>query len=100
MDNLMNDWAKGANSFQDNPPNAAFVHGNLKTNDKGMAAATPLELMNPVAMGKGWMFHLKKLDGTISMGTYNRVTVFIDGNWWLRMGGGAGSGGPVRDRLM
>ncbi len=79
MDNLMNDWAKGANSFQDNPPNAAFVHGNLKTNDKGMAAATPLELMNPVASVNGWMFRLKSLDGTISMGTYNRVSVFIDG---------------------
>jgi hypothetical protein len=50
----------------------------LKTNDKGMAAATPLELINPVATEKGWMFHLKKLDGTISMGSYNRVTVFID----------------------
>jgi hypothetical protein len=88
MDTLMNDWAKGANSFQDNPPNAAFVHGNLKTNDKGMAAATPLELMNPVATEKGWMFHLKKLDGTISMGTYNRVTVFIDN--FIRWHGGLG----------
>jgi hypothetical protein len=78
MDNLMKDWAKGANSFQDNPPNAAFVHGNLKTNDKEMAAATPLELMNPVATKNGWMFHLKYLDGAISMGTYNNATVFID----------------------
>ncbi len=80
MDNLMNDWAKGANSFQDNPPNAAFVHGNLKTNDKGMAAAIPLELINPVASENGWMFHLKKLDGAISVGTYNRLTLFIDGD--------------------
>jgi hypothetical protein len=48
-------------------------------NDKGMVAATPLELMNPEAGVNGWIFHLKILDGTISVGAYNRVTVFIDG---------------------
>ncbi len=78
MDALMTDWSKGPNSFQDNPPNAAIVHADLKTNDKGVAQAIPVELMNPTAVDGGWMFHLKNLDGSVSMGDYNGVSVFVD----------------------
>ena len=78
MDALMTDWTKGPNSFQDNPPNAAIVHAALKTNDKGVAQAIPVKLMNPTAVDGGWMFHLKNLDGSVSMGSYNGVSVFLD----------------------
>jgi hypothetical protein len=78
MDNLMSDWTKGPNSFQDNPPNAAIVHAALKTNDKGVSQAIPVELTNPVVVEGGVMFHLKDLNGTISMGDYNGVSIFID----------------------
>jgi hypothetical protein len=78
MDNLMSDWTKGPNSFQDNPPNAAIVHADLKTHDKGVSQAIPVELTNPVVVEGGVMFHLKDLNGTISMGDYNGVSIFID----------------------
>ena len=49
----MNDWAKGHDSFQANPPNAAIVHAALKTNEKGIGQAIPVELTNPVVTANG-----------------------------------------------
>ncbi|OGT47828.1 MAG: hypothetical protein A3E83_03120 [Gammaproteobacteria bacterium RIFCSPHIGHO2_12_FULL_41_20] len=78
MTQLMNDWAKGKNSFQANPPNAAIVHASLKSNEKGVAQAIPVELTNPVATANGWLFHVADLHGKISIGSYHEVSVFID----------------------
>jgi hypothetical protein len=78
MTQFMGDWAKGKNSFQANPPNAAIVHAALKTNEKGIAQALPVELTNPVITANGWTFDLKDLQGKISIGSYNGVIVFVD----------------------
>ena len=78
MTQFMNDWAKGKNSFQANPPNAAIVHAALKTNEKGLAQAIPVELTNPVASNDGWVFHLKGIQEKISVGSYNGVSLFVD----------------------
>jgi len=78
MTQFMGDWAKGKNSFQANPPNAAIVHGALKTNKKGIAQAIPVELTNPVASSAGWTFHMKDIQGKISTGYYNRIDLFVD----------------------
>ena len=78
MTQFMSDWAKGNNSFKANPPNAAIVHAALKTNDEGIAQAIPVELTNPVLTTNGWSFKLKDLQGKISIGSYNRVSVFVD----------------------
>lgn len=74
----MGGWATGKNSFQANPPNAAIVHGALKTNEKGIAQAIPVELTNPVASSAGWTFHMKDIQGKISTGYYNRIDLFVD----------------------
>src|SRR3990167_3150972 len=79
MTQLMGDWAKGKNSFQANPPNAAIVHAALKTNEKGIAQAIPVELTNPVVTANGWTFDLQDLKGKITAGHYNGIIVFIDG---------------------
>ncbi len=76
---FMGDWAKGHNSFQANPPNAAIVHAALKTNQKGNAQALPAELSNPVASPNGWAFHLKDIHGKIRVGAYDGITAFVDG---------------------
>mgnify|MGYP000700440270 CR=1 FL=1 len=76
---FMNDWAKGNNSFQANPPNAAIVHAALKTNGKGFAQAISVELKNPIATTDGWVFHLTDLQGKISVGDYDRISIFVDG---------------------
>ena len=79
MTQFMSDWAKGKNSFQANPPNAAIVHTALKTHDNnGIAQAIPVELTNPVATTNGWMFNLKDLQGKLSAGSYNEISVFVD----------------------
>ena len=78
MTRFMGGWAKGKDSFKDNPPNAAIVHAALKTNEKGFAQALPVELSKPVRTADGWRFHLKNLDGKISMGSYDGVVVYID----------------------
>ena len=75
---FMGDWAKGKNSFQANPPNAAIVHAALKTNEKGIAQALPVELTRPLATPNGWSFQLKDLQGKMSIESYNRITVFVD----------------------
>ncbi len=62
------------NSFQANPPNAAIVHAALKSDDKGVAQAVPVELTNPKESSDGWVFHLKALKGQVIIGNYNRVT--------------------------
>lgn len=72
------DWAKGKNSFQANPPNAAIVHAALKTNEKGIAQAIPVELTNPVASDDGWTFHMKGIQGEMSTGSYNKISIFVD----------------------
>ncbi len=79
MTRFMGGWAKGKDSFKDNPPNAAIVHAALKTNEKGFAQALPVELSKPVRTADGWAFHLTDLDGKISMGSYDGVVVYIDG---------------------
>lgn len=79
MTQFMSTWTKGKDSFQDNPPNAAIVHAALKSNEKGIAQAIPVELTNPVASNDGWIFHLKDIQGKISIGDYARVSVFVDG---------------------
>ena len=58
MTRFMGNWAKGKDSFKDNPPNAAIVHAALKTNEKGFAQALPVELSKPVRNAVGWAFHL------------------------------------------
>ena len=78
MTQFMSDWAAGKNSFQTNPPNAAIVHAALKTNEKGIAQAIPVELTNPVVSKDGWVFHLKDIQGNISIGSYNGIDIFID----------------------
>ena len=78
MTRFMGDWAKGNNSFKANPPNAAIVHAALKTNEKGIAQAIPVELSNPVITANGWLFHLKDLRGKISIGHYNGISVYAD----------------------
>ncbi len=78
MTRFMGGWAKGKDSFKDNPPNAAIVHAALKTNEKGFAQALPVELSKPVRTAAGWTFLLKNLDGKISMGSYDGVVVYID----------------------
>lgn len=93
MTQFMNDWAKGKNSFQANPPNAAIVHAALKTNEKGIAQALPVELTNPKESPDGWVFHLKDLKGMVNIGNYNGVIVFVDsgsGNVFGYMGGSPG----------
>ena len=75
---FMGDWAKGKNNFQVNPPNAAIVHAALKTNEKGIAQAIPVELTNPVASSDGWLFHLKDLQGKMNTGSYKKIVIFID----------------------
>lgn len=75
---FMGDWAKGNNSFKANPPNAAMVHAALKTNEKGIAQALPLELTHPVITGNGWTFDLKDLHGKLSVGSYDGIVLFID----------------------
>jgi len=62
MTQFMGDWAKGNNSFQANPPNAAIVHAALKTNKKGIAQAIHVELTNPVVTANGWEFHMNDLE--------------------------------------
>ncbi len=86
VDNFMSGWTKGSDSFQANPPNAAIVHAKLKTDDKGIAQALPVELMNPKATDNGWGFHLKDLEGTISVGSYNGVSVLVDGKYCWKCG--------------
>ena len=78
MTRFMGGWAKGKDSFKDNPPNAAIVHAALKSNEKGIAQAVPLELTNPVRTDNGWTFHLKNLDGKVSIGNYHGITIFVD----------------------
>ena len=78
MTQFMGDWAKGGNSFQANPPNAAIVHAALKTNTKGIAQALPVELTHPVTTADGWSFQVKDLQGKIEVGSYHGVSVFID----------------------
>ena len=78
MTQFMGGWAKGKDSFKDNPPNAAIVHAALKSNEKGIAQAVPLELTNPVRTDNGWTFHLKNLDGKVSIGNYHGITIFVD----------------------
>ena len=75
---FMSDWAAGKNSFQANPPNAAIVHAALKTNEKGIAQALPVELTRPVVTTDGWKLQLNDLHGKFSIGSYNRISVFID----------------------
>jgi hypothetical protein len=75
---FMGDWAKGNNSFQANPPNAAIVHAALKTNEKGIAQAIPVELTNPVASNDGWVFQIKDIQGKISIGSYEKISLFMD----------------------
>ena len=79
MTQFMGDWAKGKNSFQANPPNAAIVHAALESNEKGIAQALPVEMTNPVITANVWTFDLKDLQGKISIGSYNGVSVFVDG---------------------
>ncbi|WP_133131051.1 hypothetical protein [Legionella yabuuchiae] len=79
MTRFMSDWAKGHDSFQANPPNAAIVHAALKTNENGIAQAIPVELTNPVATTNGWSFSMKDLQGKLSIGSYNGISVFVDG---------------------
>ena len=79
MTRFMGNWAKGKDSFKANPPNAAIVHAALKTNEKGFAQALPVELSKPVRTADGWTFHLKDLGGKISMGSYDGVVVYIEG---------------------
>ena len=78
MTQFIGDWAAGKNSFQANPPNAALVHAALKTNGKGIAQAIPVELTNPVASNEGWIFHLKDIQGQMSIGSYHGVDLFVD----------------------
>ena len=78
MTQFMGDWAAGSNSFKANPPNAAIVHAALKTNAKGIAQALPVELTHPLIATNGWSFQLKDLQGKISIGSYNGITVFVD----------------------
>ena len=78
MTQFMGDWAKGKNSFQANPPNAAIVHAALESNEKGIAQALPVEMTNPVITANVWTFDLKDLQGKISIGSYNGVSVFVD----------------------
>ncbi len=78
MTQFMGDWAKGKNSFQANPPNAAIVHAALKTNEKGIAQAIPVELTHPVFSANGLTFHLKDIQGKIRLGIRHDVTFFID----------------------
>jgi len=80
MTQFMGDWAKGKNSFQANPPNAAIVHAALESNEKGIAQALPVEMTNPVITANVWTFDLKDLQGKISIGSYNGVSVFVDDN--------------------
>ncbi len=78
MTQFMNNWAKGKDSFQADPPNAAIVHAALKTNEKGFAEAIVVERINPMESPDGWVFHLKDLQGRISIGDYDGISVFID----------------------
>ena len=91
MTQFMGDWAKGNNSFKANPPNAAIVHPALKTNEKGIAQAIPVELTHPELTTNGWTFHMTDLHGKISRGTYNGITLFVDSTstqgWGYRGGG-------------
>lgn len=89
MTQFMADWAKGNDSFKANPPNAAIVHAALKTNEKGIAQALPVELSNPVITANGWTFELKDLQGKISMGSYNGIIVLVDDNY-INWGNGPG----------
>ena len=75
MTQFMGDWAKGNDSFKANPPNAAIVHAALKTNEKGIAQAIPVELTHPVATANGWTFDLKDLQGKMSTGRVFALTL-------------------------
>ncbi|MCX6994324.1 MAG: hypothetical protein NTY13_00555 [Chlamydiae bacterium] len=74
----MDDWSKGNDSFKKTPPNAAIVHAALKTNDKGIAQAIPVELMNPVITTNGWTFDLLYLQGNKLEGRLEGVSLFVD----------------------
>ena len=75
---FMGTWAKGKDSFKDNPPNAVINVANLKTNENDIAQTIPVMLMNPVVTANGWTFDLKGLQGEeIPVGSYKGISVFI-----------------------
>ena len=74
----MGNWAKGNDSFQADPPNAAIVHAALKTNENGIAQAIPVELTNPVITANGWTFDLKDLQGKILLVTFGDVSIYLE----------------------
>ena len=86
MTQFMGDWANGNNSFAVNPPNAAIVHTALKTNTEGVAQAIAVELTHPVAVKGGWSYQLTDLQGKLGIGTYDKVSVFVD-NYNIRLNG-------------
>ena len=79
LSQFMDTWTKGNNSFVKNPPNAAIVHSAMKPNTQGEAQAMAVELTNPTEISTHvWTFKLKSLNGTLSKGHYDEVSVFID----------------------
>ena len=51
-----------------------------------MAQAIAVELTHPVAVNGGWSYQLTDLQGKLSVGTYDKVSVFID-NSNIRLNG-------------
>lgn len=79
---FMSGWGDGKNSLQVNPPNAAIVYAALQSrkviNNNNMTQAIPIELSSPVVTHDGLMFRMKPLDGSLDIGTFDRISIFID----------------------
>ncbi len=87
-ENFMSNWEKSQSSFRDNPPNVAIIHDKLIANTNGTGHALAAELKNPVSAGHhSWKFELIDLEGKVTPGTYDEVSVFIDAGGLMQLVG-------------
>lgn len=72
-------WKKNADAFKTNPPNAAILYTQDKDKND-LSKAIVVELKNPILINNNsWKFTLRDLEGKITDGTFNHVSIFVDG---------------------
>lgn len=79
LSKFMSRWEAANSSFGQVPPNAIITHAAMPTDNNGIARAIGVELINPVKLSDNvWKFKLKSLNGKLSVGSYDGVSVFVD----------------------
>jgi hypothetical protein len=83
---FMDNWEKAHSNFQVTPPNGALIYSKMNVDQNGVAQGIAIELLNPVQVSNNsWKFQIKDLEGKISAGSYDDVSMFIDAGGLMQL---------------